>query len=119
MMVQSAENWHRQNAPDGLNGARYRRLFVQSEMCPSALIILHIGKEHMAQMPLAKHDEMIKAFASDRADEPFRMSILPWRSSRSRSVTNSHRTKTPFEYLAIDAVASSLPAITFDVGRAA
>ena len=45
LMMQSAENWHhwhRKNAPDGLNGARYWRVLVQSEMCPSAVIIFHI-----------------------------------------------------------------------------
>jgi hypothetical protein len=36
----------------------------------------------MAQVPLAEHDDMIKAFPSDRADQPFSMSILPWRSRR-------------------------------------
>ena len=40
-MVQSAEKWRWKNAPDGLNGTRYRRVFVESEMCPSAVIILH------------------------------------------------------------------------------
>ena len=42
LMMQSAENWHRKNAPDGLNGARYWRVLVQSEMSPSAVIIFHI-----------------------------------------------------------------------------
>jgi hypothetical protein len=45
LMMQSAENWHhwhRKNAPDGLNGARYWRVLVQSEMCPSAIKIFHI-----------------------------------------------------------------------------
>ena len=59
----------------------------------------------MAQMLLAKDDDMIKTFASDRADQPFAMSILPRRSRRGRPVTNPHRPKTPREYLAIDAVA--------------
>ena len=30
----------------------------------------------MAQVSLAEHDDMIKAFPSDRADQPFSMSIL-------------------------------------------
>ena len=34
----------------------------------------------MAQMPLAKDDDMIKTFASGGADQPFAMSILPGRS---------------------------------------
>ncbi len=39
-------------------------------------------------MPLAKHDDMIKTFASDRVDQPLRMPIPPRRSWRGRSVTN-------------------------------
>jgi hypothetical protein len=32
----------------------------------------------MAELPLAEHHDMIKAVPSDGADEPLRMSILPW-----------------------------------------
>jgi hypothetical protein len=49
----------------------------------------------MAQVPLAEHDDMIKTFPSDRADQPFSMSILPWRPRRGWPVTNGYRTKTP------------------------
>lgn len=103
-MMQTAENWHRKNAPDRQNGARYPRVIVQSEMSPSAIIIFHIWKQHMERMLLAEDNNMIKAFSSDRADQPFRMPIPPWRSWRGRSVANPHRAKTPFEYLAVDAV---------------
>ena len=50
-------------------------------------------------------NDMIKTFASDGANQPFRVSVLPWRARRGRSVTNPDSAKTPFEYLAIDAVA--------------
>jgi hypothetical protein len=56
-------------------------------------------------MPLTEDNDMIKTFPSDGANHPFRMSILPWRVRRGRPITNPYRTKTPFEYLAIDAVA--------------
>ena len=56
-------------------------------------------------MSLAEDDDMIKAFPSDRADQPFSMSILPWRSWRGWSVTNAHDAKPPFEKRAVDAVA--------------
>ena len=59
----------------------------------------------MAQMPLAKDDDMVKTFASDRADQPFTLSVLPGRSRRGRPVTNPHRAKTPCEYLAVGAIA--------------
>jgi hypothetical protein len=73
-------------------------------MCPNANVILHVRQEHVAQVPLAEHDDMIKAFPSDRAYQPFSMSILPRRFRRGWPVTNAYRTKTPGEYLAVDPV---------------
>jgi hypothetical protein len=45
-------------------------------MGPGAIIILHVREKHMAQVPLAEHDDMVKTFPSDRADQPFSMSIF-------------------------------------------
>src|SRR5665647_3101951 len=58
----------------------------------------------MSKMPLAKYDDMVKAVASDRADEPLTIAILPWRSRRSWSISNTHRPKTPDKDIAVDAV---------------
>ena len=44
-------------------------------------------------MPLAEDDDMVKTFPSDRANQSFRMSILPWRSRRGRPITNAHGAK--------------------------
>ena|ERR1700731_3616164 len=41
-------------------------------------------------MPLAEDDDMVKAFPPDRANQPFRMPILPWRAGRGWPVTNAH-----------------------------
>ena len=59
-------------------------------------IIVHIGEEDVAQVPLAE-DDMIKTFPSDRANQPFRMSILPWRLGRGWPVAKAHGTKPPGE----------------------
>ena len=107
VMVSSTENWFWENAPGGLNSPRYRRILVQREMCPSAIVILHIREEYVAQMPFAEDHNMIKAFLSDRSNQPFAISILPRRSWRYRPVTNAHGVKPPFEYLAIDAISIS------------
>ena len=56
-------------------------------------------------MSLAEDDDMIKAFPSDRADQPFNVPVLPWRLWRGWSVTNAHDAKPPFEKRAVDAVA--------------
>lgn len=74
-------------------------------MCSSAIVISQARKQNVGQMPLAQDHNVIKAFASDGADQPFAMSILPGRSRRGRPVADPHGAKTPCEYLAIDAVA--------------
>ena len=44
-------------------------------------------------MLFAANDDMIEAFAPDRSNDAFDVTILPWRSDRNRSIANSH----PFE----------------------
>jgi hypothetical protein len=48
---------------------------------------------------------MIKAFLSERANQPFRMSILPWGAWHNWLVTNAHCAKPPAENRALDPVA--------------
>jgi hypothetical protein len=59
----------------------------------------------MAKMPLAKHNDMIEYLPPDRANQPFSIGILPWRSRCRWSVANAHRAKPPDECLAIGAIA--------------
>jgi hypothetical protein len=66
-------------------------------MRASAIVIQHVRQEYVAQVSLAEDDDIIKAFPSDRADQPFSMSILPWRSWRGWLVTNAHGAK-PHRY---------------------
>ena len=81
-------------------------------MRAGAVVILHVGLEYVVQVSLAEDHDMIKAFPSDRAYQPFSMSILPRRSRRGWPVTNAHRPKTPGEYLAVDPVP-----IAYDIFR--
>src|SRR5271166_6426057 len=63
-------------------------------------------------MPFAKHNNVVQAIPPDRADQAFRISVLPWRSRCSRPVTNAHRTKATNEDVAVNSVA-----VTDDVSR--
>ena len=74
----------------------------------------------MTKMPLAEHDNVVKAFPSDRADESFSKSVLPWGTWRRRSIANTYRSKSSDEDPAIgpvpvaDQIAGSLfPATCF------
>ena len=55
-------------------------------------------------MALAKDHDVIKAFASDRADQAFAVSILPRRAWSGWFVANAHGAKTSFENVAIGAI---------------
>jgi hypothetical protein len=37
------------------------------------IVIRHISKQKLAQVPLAVDDDMVKAFPAERANQPFRM----------------------------------------------
>ena len=79
-------------------------ILPQGEMRPSAIVVIHVRKQNLAQMPLANDHDVIKAFSSDRADQTFAISILPRRAWSGRLVANAHRAETSFEDVAIDAV---------------
>jgi hypothetical protein len=41
------------------------------------MVVRHV-REDVAQAALAEDNDMIKAFPSDRADQPFNVPDLPW-----------------------------------------
>jgi hypothetical protein len=55
-------------------------------------------------MPFAKHSDVVEHLSPDRANQPFSICILPWRSRCRWSVTNAHRAKPLDVYLAIIAI---------------
>ena len=57
------------------------------------------------QVPLPEDNDMVKTVPPDRANQPFRMSVLPWRARRDWPVTNAHGAKPPSKNPAIDPVA--------------
>jgi hypothetical protein len=74
----------------------------------------------MAEMPFAEHNNMVKTIPSDRTDEPLRISVLPWRPWRDRSIPYTHCSKPLDDDIAIDAVSITndvswrlLPAVGF------
>src|SRR5262245_36864068 len=73
-------------------------------MRASLVVIFLIRSKQMAEVPLAKHDDMVKAISADRTNQPLRICILPWRPRRNRSIPDAHRSKTTEEDIAIDAI---------------
>ena len=64
-MVKSAEEWRLHNAANGMNSARWRRILVDRQVRPSLIVVGRVRAKQMTEMPLADHDNMIQAIASD------------------------------------------------------
>ena len=83
-------------------------------MRPYLVVIVHVRLQHVTEVALTEHNDVVKAFPSDRTDQPFGISVLPWGARRCRPVTNAHRSKSSDEDLTIgpipvtDQVAGSL-----------
>src|SRR5258708_11760585 len=69
------------------------------------IIIFQVRQQHMSEVPLSEHNNVVKAFPSDRTDQPFGVSILPRGAWRPWSVANPHRSKSPDEDIAIGLIA--------------
>src|ERR1700730_15478905 len=82
-------------------------MLVQGKVRARLIILIHIRLEHMAKMPLAEHNNVVKALPSDRADESFSKSVLPWGTCRRRSIAKIHLSKPSHEDLAIGPVPAS------------
>lgn len=76
-MMQSAENRPRDDLAVPQHGPMARRILGQRQMRPGFIVIAGVGSEDPAQMGLAEDDDMIEAFAADRADQSLHMPVLP------------------------------------------
>jgi hypothetical protein len=71
--------------------ARETGASFSKDRCSAYLIIIfQIRQQQMSEVPLSEHNNVVKAFPSDRTDQPFGISILPWGAWRRWSVANAH-----------------------------
>src|ERR1700693_3890926 len=68
------------------------------------IIIFQVRQQHMSEVPLSEHNNVVKAFPSDRTDQPFGISVLPRGARRRRSIANAHWSKPSDEDLTIGPV---------------
>ena len=76
-MMESAENGLCNDLTKPVDRARNRRVLSQSEMRPDMVVVGSISLENLTQMGLAKDDDVIQAFSTERANQPLGMPILP------------------------------------------
>ena len=77
LMMKSAENWLRREQAEPLDRPMSRRILVQRQMRPDFVVVAIVCCKNPTQMSLAKDDDVIEAFATDRTDQSLRMPVLP------------------------------------------
>jgi hypothetical protein len=73
-------------------------------MRAGSIVIFHVTEQQVTEVALAEYNNVVKAFPSDRTDQPFSVSILPRGARRRGSIANAHRSKSSDEDLAIGPV---------------
>jgi len=76
-MMKPAEDRPRSELAQPLNRPMARRILVQGQMRSEFVVIAGVGRKYATQMGLAEDDDVIEAFAADRADQSLRMPVLP------------------------------------------
>jgi hypothetical protein len=86
---------------------------AEMRLCEGPTGALNFARDRcVPTVPFAKRNDMVEHFSPDRANQPFNISVLPWRSRCRWSVANAHRAKPPGVCLAIGTIA-----ITHDIIR--
>ena len=66
-------------------------------MRPYRVVIFRVTFEDMAEMLLTCPDDVVQAFPADRADQAFRIAVLPRRVCRGRMIADAKRVNSPDE----------------------
>ena len=79
-MVQTADLWEGDNGAGRgwLYGPRLRTILAEREMRAASVVVLKVCRQHTAQVTLIEDDDVIEAFAADRADDSLDIGVLPW-----------------------------------------
>ena len=99
--MQPAENWPRYNPANGLHRPRNRRILAQRHVRTHCVVIVQVRQQSVSKVLFPEHDDMVSALPSDRADQPFGIGILAWRSRSCRSISDAHHANTPGECFAV------------------
>src|ERR1700730_18065525 len=73
-------------------------------MRPYLVVIIHVTQQYVTEVSLAEHNNVVKAFPSDRTNQPFGICGLPRGTWRCWSVANAHRSESADKDLTIGPV---------------
>src|ERR1700726_2354877 len=68
------------------------------------IVIFHVTEQQVTEVALAEYNNVVKAFPSDRTDQPFSISILPRGARRRGSIADAYRSESADKDLTIGPV---------------
>src|ERR1700736_5542583 len=68
------------------------------------IVIFHVTEQQVTEVAFAEYNDVVEAFPSDRTDQPFGISVLPWGTRRRRSVADAYRSESADKDLTIGPV---------------
>src|SRR5208283_145174 len=73
-------------------------------MCAGAVIVNKVTLQQTAKMPLTEDHNMVQALATNRSDQPFRVSILPGTPGCDDNFFHAQRLEATTKLVAVDRV---------------
>src|SRR6202022_3149257 len=73
-------------------------------MRPYLVVITHVRQQDVTEVSLAQDNNVVKAFPSNRTDQPFSICVLPRGTRRRRSAANAYRSESADKDLTIGPV---------------
>src|SRR5213594_3650789 len=65
-------------------------------MCPRPVVVVDVLRQDLAKMPFADHDNVVKAFPSNRANHPLGIRVLPRRAGRDDRLPDVQRVPSTY-----------------------
>ena len=78
MVVQSGQDWDRDNGTGPLDCPTGGRVFAQRQMCADLIVVGRIRRKNLPQVRLAEDQHPVPALATYAANQALRIRILPW-----------------------------------------
>ena len=103
--MQSAEDLLSSELAETLDRPMVRRILAQGQTRSQFVVIDGVGGRDSPQVRLAKDNDVIEAFSADRADQSFRMPVLPGRPRGDRVIAYINGRKALRDGVAVSPVA--------------
>src|SRR2546428_2014760 len=99
-----------------LNAPRDRCIPLQREMGTRDVVVVDVALQDAPEVLLAEDDQVVQAFAPDRADDSLGIGVLPGRLGRGEDLPDANRPDGPSKCVAVGTI--SIPQQVARLGAA-